>query len=85
LSERSLKDLKRLAEKIVKDVENLHIEHKNSMISSYVTISLGLAITNCHTALDAMDCIKYADKALYEAKKAGRNRVVLCNYIDSTC
>ena len=80
LSERSLKDMESLAKKIVRDVENLHIEHKKSLVSSYVTISLGLAITNCDTTLNVMNCIKTADNALYEAKTSGRNRVVLCNY-----
>jgi len=81
LSKPSLKDLETLAKKIVRDVEDLHIEHKKSLVSSYVTISLGLAITNCDDTLEIMDCIKNADNALYDAKTAGRNRVVICNYI----
>lgn len=80
LSERNLKDLESIAKKIVLDVESLHIEHKKSMVSPYVTISLGLAITNCDTTLGVMDCIKNADNALYDAKTAGRNRVAICNY-----
>ena len=50
------------------------------MVSSYVTISLGLAIANCDNTSEVMDCIKNADNALYDAKTAGRNRVVICNY-----
>lgn len=63
-----------LAEKIRIAVEALKIEHSSSGIASYVTVSLGVCALvpesgQLHQAL--FDC---ADKALYEAKRNGRNR-----------
>lgn len=80
LQNKSLNNLKCLSEKIVKGVENLLIEHKESKVSPYVTISLGVAIVTCPTSVDKIDCIKYADKALYEAKKSGRNKFIIRTY-----
>jgi two-component system cell cycle response regulator len=41
-----------------------------------VTVSLGLAATNGEDALTPHDLIRQADEKLYQAKNAGRNRVV---------
>jgi diguanylate cyclase (GGDEF)-like protein len=38
-----------------------------------VTISLGIAAKNKNEAME--DCVGRADKKLYEAKAAGRNRI----------
>jgi len=64
-----------IAESLRKNIENLNIEHKDSMVSDNVTISLGVATTipDMNKPFDLMDS---ADKALYQAKKEGRNRVI---------
>ena len=41
-----------------------------------VTVSIGVAETRGHTPLDADERLEKADKNLYSAKQAGRNRVI---------
>lgn len=57
------------AEKLRKAVE--------SMLNLQVTISIGIALYPAH-AQTAESLIKEADRALYLAKQAGRNRVIIC-------
>lgn len=56
-------------------IESLQIEHANSSVSSYVTISLGVAVLSPDKTDNRADLIGLADKALYRAKEEGRNRV----------
>ena len=63
-----------IAERIRQAVEKLEISIDNCVIK--VTISIGVTcITEVDIALD--EAIKQADTALYQAKDAGRNQVVL--------
>ncbi len=74
LPETDLKGAKVIAEKIRIDVENLFIEHKQSKISDFVTVSLGVSTIKCCSKRDTLDILSMADKALYKAKMNGRNR-----------
>lgn len=63
-----------VANKVRKTIEDLHIEHRYSKVTPFITISAGVAATvprdtNYTLLLDE------ADSALYEAKELGRNRV----------
>jgi diguanylate cyclase (GGDEF)-like protein len=71
-------DAMALAEKMRKAIEALKIPHKGSTVeaSNDLTISAGVATTNGKEHLSPTDLIKKADKALYEAKEKGRNRVL---------
>jgi len=65
-----------IAENLRKQIEDLNIDHDGSGICKYVTVSIGVAYTvpsqeKSHEAL-----FLAADKAMYQAKNAGRNRVV---------
>lgn len=75
LPETDIKDAIKLAENMRTKVENLNIPHMNSKISDRVTVSLG--VSNCipEHSLDISSLISSADKALYQAKQEGRNRV----------
>ncbi|MGR3319770.1 MAG: GGDEF domain-containing response regulator [Candidatus Anammoxibacter sp.] len=64
-----------LAEKYRDAVVSLKIPHGNSDTSEYVTLSLGIATVIPSAGLSHQDLIEAADKALYKAKSAGRNRV----------
>lgn len=43
----------------------------------YVTVSIGISYVNLTLGASLYECIKIADMALYEAKKAGKNRAHL--------
>lgn len=66
-----------LAEKIRMAVENTLIDVCNN--STSVTISLGVASLVSTKGIEPSDLIEAADKALYKAKKLGRNKVVKAN------
>lgn len=59
------------------NIENEQIEHKHSKVSNYLTISMGVVIVKAGHIESVSDMYKCADKALYEAKEGGRNRVLI--------
>lgn len=64
----------RVAESIHLEVRQLKIIHAQSSVSDYITLSAGIATTvPSHKELPAA-LISAADKALYQAKKRGRNQ-----------
>ncbi len=64
-----------MADAIRSEVENMRIVHSGSIISRYVTISLGVATVLPTRNLSPKDLLAAADAALYKAKCEGRNRV----------
>ncbi|WP_375502313.1 diguanylate cyclase [uncultured Nostoc sp.] len=64
-----------IAEKICFAVRKLAIPHENSQVNSYVTVSAGLATVIPTFNFNFQKIIVAADKALYQAKAAGRDRV----------
>jgi diguanylate cyclase (GGDEF)-like protein len=71
----SLDESLEIAEKVKRGVESLKIEHKSSLVSSYVTISVGLAFVTIGSETSFQALYDKADQALYLAKRGGRNRV----------
>lgn len=65
-----------LAERIREAVLALEIPHEGSVVSPHVTVSIGIAASDPSAAEEPDDLLRDADRRLYEAKSAGRNRVV---------
>ena len=63
-----------IAERVRLSVLELQIPHCRSDVDPSVTLSGGLAIMDAHH-VSSQDFIEYADQALYEAKRAGRNQI----------
>ena len=67
---------KNVAEKIRQTVENTPIQTDEATIKKTISIGISIFPDQCEKG---WECIKYADLALYEAKRTGRNKVVLFN------
>jgi diguanylate cyclase (GGDEF)-like protein len=65
----------KIADKIRARVDDLALPHKRSAVSDHVTVSLGFASVVPDTGTTMSDLIEDADRALYRAKRDGRNRV----------
>uniref|UniRef100_UPI0040477B0B diguanylate cyclase n=1 Tax=Aliarcobacter sp. TaxID=2321116 RepID=UPI0040477B0B len=65
------------AELIRSEIENLKIPHKNSKISKYLTISIGLISKKEDDIKNSNLMYKEADDSLYEAKNNGRNKIFI--------
>lgn len=71
----SQEDTRRRAEQIRQEVGHIHIQHEDQVLGD-LTLSLGVATLPQH-GITAEALLQAADAALYQAKHAGRNRVVV--------
>ena len=76
LPDTALEGVTYIAEQLRENIESLKIMHESSKAADVVTISLGVAssIPAHNSSYEAL--ISAADKALYQAKESGRNRVI---------
>lgn len=64
-----------MANSLRKDVEQVKIKDAQGQLLPSVTISIGISTIGSSRAETLLDLIAESDKALYRAKKAGRNCV----------
>lgn len=74
LPETELKGARAIAEQLCKSIFELNIENNSSPFGR-LTVSIGVAVDKPVQEMNWKDVMGYADKALYQAKNSGRNRV----------
>jgi diguanylate cyclase (GGDEF)-like protein len=73
----------RIAESIRLKVLDLKIPNRSSEISPYVTISLGVCNGKLKSIKEVSGIMQAADRAMYQAKNGGKNRVSASDWSES--
>ena len=74
-----LEGARQVAEILRAAVKDLKMAHQQSAICDHVTVSAGVAALVPMVDLDSSELVKLADAALYKAKAAGRDTVIVSN------
>ncbi|UXI66173.1 diguanylate cyclase [Tahibacter amnicola] len=75
LTDATLEAAQRRAEAIRAAVEQMEVEHRGRMLGPF-SVSVGVSVFPLNGSTP-QDLMRHADAALYQAKRSGRNRVVL--------
>ncbi|MDR2941700.1 MAG: GGDEF domain-containing protein [Treponema sp.] len=81
--EKDALNVKNVASLISEKIRGLDIPHERSSVSPYLTVSIGIYVVRCNNGYNVDNLYNLADKALYIAKRDGRNRAVI-NLSDHT-
>jgi diguanylate cyclase (GGDEF)-like protein len=76
LPQTELGEAEAIAQKIQQEVQYLKLVHSQSQASAYITLSLGITCLIPQPNSSQCLLIEWADRALYQAKKQGRNCIV---------
>lgn len=75
LPESNLRKIEAVTKKLQAKIDNLKIEHPDSPIANYVTVSIGGVVTRPQRNESFEQLIEKTDDLLYKAKKNGRNQI----------
>ena len=76
---RSLDELHTWGKGLLESVQLLGLKHEYSSVADVVTVSIGAAFIDLIKSETRASLMAKADKALYEAKKSGRNKMVIAD------
>lgn len=79
-----LEGIEVLSKYLRESIEHLEIEHKESKVNDFLTISIGVKMVESTSTLSQKEIYQLADKALYKAKNQGRNTAVICKEREET-
>lgn len=77
LAEATVAESQRFGEKLCRAIQKEQLPHGASFVSPYLTVSIGGAVAVPDRGESSSLLIEAADQALYRAKSAGKNQVVL--------
>jgi diguanylate cyclase (GGDEF)-like protein len=77
LPETGLAGAQQVAEHVRRAVAALKIRHEHSVVAKHLTVSIGVASVLPGNASKPESLVAIADRALYRAKKLGRDRIVV--------
>jgi len=75
--EKEANNVYNIASLVNEKIRNLNIPHERSTAAPYITVSIGIYVVHCGVSDDVNTLYNLADKALYAAKKNGRDRAVV--------
>lgn len=73
----TIEGAKIMAEEVRRYIHEAQIHHDTSPVSNFVTISCGISSVIPNESTSSQILLEVADKALYDAKEQGRNKVVI--------
>lgn len=76
LPDTDLEGAKVVAEAMLEGFSREHIPHATSPTAKHLTASLGVAVCLVERHISSNELVVAADQALYNAKEAGRNRII---------